>query len=353
MKIPSLFRTGHRVGLPVVCLVALWSTATEPPTAGSPIENDLAPVVDAWLQTLDEPQREAALFAFDDDERRNWHFIPRERKGLSLGQMDDESRHAAHALLRSILSTAGYLKSHAIIQLERVLFEIESRPGRPASHRDPQRYWFSVFGDLHGAAWGLRIEGHHLSVNLTCVDGKLSATPFFLGANPGIVPSGPLAGLGVLAEERQRGRDLIESLRPALRERARLADEVPADVFLIPGRDSGFETREGVAASEMNAAEQARLRDLLRVYLSNLHPDLALSRQTTLDEDLDSIHFGWIGSTSEGSPLYYRVAGVDFAIEYDNVQNGANHPHAVWREYQGDFGQDLLRQHYREHHPRE
>jgi hypothetical protein len=40
-------------------------------------------------------------------------------------------------------------------------------------------------------------------------------------------------------------------------------------------------------------------------------------------------------------------------IEYDNVQNNANHIHSVWREWDGDWGEDILAEHYRnadQHH---
>jgi hypothetical protein len=53
-----------------------------------------------------------------------------------------------------------------------------------------------------------------------------------------------------------------------------------------------------------------------------------------------------------GEPHYYRVQGPTFLIEYDNTQNGANHVHSVWREFDGDFGLDMLREH-RSQHPHE
>lgn len=39
-----------------------------------------------------------------------------------------------------------------------------------------------------------------------------------------------------------------------------------------------------------------------------------------------------------------------FVIEYDNTQNKANHIHTVWREFGGDFGRDLLREHLERDH---
>jgi hypothetical protein len=62
---------------------------------------------------------------------------------------------------------------------------------------------------------------------------------------------------------------------------------------------------------------------------------------------LDAIHFGWAGGVEPGEPHYYRVQGPTFLVEYDNTQHDANHIHTVWRDFDGDFGRDLLREHYR------
>jgi len=51
-----------------------------------------------------------------------------------------------------------------------------------------------------------------------------------------------------------------------------------------------------------------------------------------------------------GAPHYYRVQGPTFLVEWANTQNGANHPHAVWRDFNGDFGADILAKHLAEEH---
>jgi len=61
---------------------------------------------------------------------------------------------------------------------------------------------------------------------------------------------------------------------------------------------------------------------------------------------LDNIRFGWAGSTERGRQHYYRVQGPLFLIEYDASQDGGNHVHTVWRDFTGDFGRDLWREHY-------
>ena len=52
-----------------------------------------------------------------------------------------------------------------------------------------------------------------------------------------------------------------------------------------------------------------------------------------------------MGGLSRGQRHYYRVQGPTFLIEYDNTQNDANHIHAVWGDFNGDWGADLLAEH--------
>ena len=61
---------------------------------------------------------------------------------------------------------------------------------------------------------------------------------------------------------------------------------------------------------------------------------------------IESLRFGWAGATERGRPHYYRVQGPLFLIEYDASQGDGNHIHTVWRDFTGDFGRDLLRDHY-------
>eukprot|EP01035_Chromulina_nebulosa_P045411 gene45411-biopygen31340 len=60
----------------------------------------------------------------------------------------------------------------------------------------------------------------------------------------------------------------------------------------------------------------------------------------------DKVTFLWAGGTDPNSGRYYRVMGPTFLIEYDRVQNEANHVHSIWRDAANDFGEDLLKLHY-------
>ena len=68
------------------------------------------------------------------------------------------------------------------------------------------------------------------------------------------------------------------------------------------------------------------------------------------EEGFNAIHFAWYGATQVDKPHYYRIQGKSFLIELDNIQNNAKHIHVVWRDFNGDFGRDLIKEHYKSHH---
>jgi hypothetical protein len=77
-----------------------------------------------------------------------------------------------------------------------------------------------------------------------------------------------------------------------------------------------------------------------------MEADLAAERMSRIKAaGMNNIRFAWLGDTEQGKKHYYRVQGPTFLIEYDNTQNDANHIHSVWRDFNGDFGRDVLREH--------
>ena len=144
-----------------------------------------------FLAALSPDQRAKTIFPFNDDERMNWHFIPKERKGLTLGEMNPYQKHLASALLAAGLSQTGYIKAVTIMSLEEVLKVLENDSGE---RRNPEKYHFTVFGTPSDAGtWGWRVEGHHFSTNITIANGKSittlpsvisGATPFWSELEP-------------------------------------------------------------------------------------------------------------------------------------------------------------------------
>ncbi len=308
--------------------------------------HDMAQAANNFLAALSPEQKAKATFKLTDDERLNWHFIPRDRKGLPIKEMTPAQRDLASALLASAMSQRGFMKAATIMSLEEVLHDLEQGKG-PV--RDPERYFFSIF-DKPGAqgTWGWRVEGHHLSLNFTLVDGKAeSVTPSFFGSNPGEIREGPRHGLRVLAAEEDLGRQLVKSLDAAQRKVAIVSDTAPQEIITGADRKAKELAPPGLSAANMTGAQAELLVQVIKEYVQRYRPELADEDWKKIEKaGIKNVYFAWAGSVEPKQGHYYRVEGPTFLMEYDNTQNNANHIHAVWRDFAGDFGEDLLKQHY-------
>jgi hypothetical protein len=311
------------------------------------------------LAALDENQRGRASFPFDTDERRNWHFVPDNttiaidtlavRKGLSLRDMSPYQRHLAGALLAAGLSQTGYIKAVTIMSLEEVLRVMEGDAGE---HRNPEKYYFSIFGNpSDSGTWGYRVEGHHLSQNYTVVAGRVVGGPSFFGSNPAEVRLGPRKGLRVLAAEDDLGFELVHTLDEQQQKIAIVDATAYPDILTAASRKAALKGQpSGISATKMNSNQFEALVALVEEYAHNVPGELAKHRMEQLNQAGKNIFFAWSGGTKPGGPHYYRVQTPSFLIEMDDTQNQANHIHSVWRDFEGDFGQDLLQQHYQSNH---
>jgi hypothetical protein len=308
---------------------------------------EMADAANNILAALKPEQKAKAQFDFKSDERENWHFIPKDRVGLAVKEMSGGQRALLNALLVSGFSARGIAKASTIMSLEEILAEIEG-PKRTFP-RDPELYYLSIFGNPGETnTWSWRVEGHHLSVNFTVVNGhEISGAPSFMGTNPAKVKEGPRAGLRVLGTEEDLGRQLVLALSEEQRKTAIFTDKAPADILTLNERKAHALEPVGVVYKDLPEDQQLLLRDLIREYASRLRPELANADiGRIIRAGVETIRFGWAGSTEVGKPHYYRVQGPTFLIEYDNTQNNANHVHAVWRDLENDFGGDALSRHY-------
>lgn len=307
----------------------------------------------AFGASLTETQRKAGRFPFDAEERYTFNFVPMVRGGVALGDMTEAQRQQADALLKAALSAGGYATARTIITHEDILRELERERGvSNYQRRNPNLYYLALFGDPSPSArWGWRFEGHHLSVNVTQggSDGDVVA-PLFFGANPARVPSGPQAGLRILAAEEDTARALLASFDAATRPKVIIAPETTNEIVTKTAPKVEGMSFEGVAAASMTPAQRMQLRALIEVYARRWSPREASSQMARIDAaGFDKVHFAWAGSVEVGQKHYYRVHGPTFLIEYDNSQNDANHIHSVWRDLERDYGGDLLRKHLAAH----
>ena len=318
---------------------------------GPSVHDDMAGLAARFLSSLSEEQLAVARRPIDDENRFDWHYIPRSRAGLAIRDMSDEQRRRLHALLRSTLSSQGYMQTNAVMELEQVLSDLAAAQGRRADHRNPELFYLTVFGEPSESAWGWRLEGHHLSLNFSSAGGEVvGVTPYFYGANPAEVRGHRLAGLQVLDDETSLAWSLLRSFNDGQRAAAIVSTQAPRDIILSPGVNR-LEGVQGLPVTDMTDAQREVVRDLIHAYVHDLEDDLAAEQLERLGEDgFARIRFAWMGATEPGEPHYWRLHAGSFVIEYDNVQGGANHIHTVWRDLERDFGGDPLLEHLQSHH---
>lgn len=366
----------------------------------------MADAARAWLDSLDDEQRAAAVLPWpSDEERRRWYYTPTDHGGLPLLAMRPAQQRLAMQLVATGLSRAGYVTASTVMGLENVLDQTENWQvgwGRERG-RDPQLYWLRIFGEPSTQGpWSWRFGGHHVSVQHAIADGRVvGSTPSFFGADPA---ESPLLGphlLRPLGAAEDLARDLVRSLDEEQAADALLTPIAPVDIvggnrprigdgdmvmplpelwrgrFTEPDLAERVETMhrgaekqagvqpehdeavalttepKGLAAARMSADQQKQLRALLAVYVGRVPEELAEREAAKFAGDrLHGIHFAWARGVERGLPHYYRLQGPRLLAEYDNTQRDVNHIHTVWRDPEGDFGDDALARHLREFHGR-
>jgi len=344
-----------------------------------------------FLDALDAEQRKQATYPLESEEYLRWNFIPTEafpRNGVTLGAMNETQRKLAHDLLRSGLSVRGYETYTAIIALEDILRVVEGaragggRPGgggaapggaapggaapagaapagaargggRGGFERDPNKYFFTVFGQPSATGnWGWRVEGHHISLHFLVAKGTVAAsTPSFAGSNPAEVRDGAEKGKRVLASLEDPGRALVMALDDKQRAMAIINTTAPSEIVTNNTLDIKPLSPDGLKASAMTAAQRDLLTKVIDAYAGLMAPDVAAQRMAKIKSaGYENIAFAWAGPVERGALHYYRVQGPTFLIEFDNTQNQGNHVHSIWRDFNGDFGRDLLREHIKTAH---
>jgi hypothetical protein len=385
----------HRVVVSLlVGAVMIGLLAVAPGIARQRAAAGMATAAGKFLSSLTPEQKQKASYSVAGEEWTRWHFIPASmfpRNGLPWKEMNQTQRAAAHDLLKASLSQSGYMTAISVMQLENILREMEG-PGRlagappaapaaapgggaPAAGdgqgrggrrgggggggggggapivRDPELYYFTVFGDpgMKGQ-WGWRVEGHHVSLRFAVDNGRMqvSSTPQFLGSNPAEVPYGygPYTGLRVLANQEDLARTLVTSLDAKAKAVVMIGDTPRGDIASSTTLKLEQQAAVGLAAADMTASQRATLMKIIDAYANVMPADVAADRLSKIKAaGIEKIKFAWQGSTEKGQRHHYQIQGPTFLIEHNNTQNNGNHVHSVWRDFNGDFGRDILAEH--------
>ena len=354
------------LGLIIASLAVLGLLSNDASAGRDRFAHALGDAMLRWAATLDEEQRDRARYAFDDEERFDLRLAPIGLEGLRIDEMSDNQWQMLHAALGQVLSEEGLQKVDTIRSLEREVAELENWfvSFVMGDFRDPGRYFLALFGEPSSEqVWGMRFDGHHLSLNWTAIPGApLSVTPLFLGGQPREVPGGlERAGLRVLAKEEDRAVALVRSLSQEQRSAAAIpfagGSAFRRPMFVGDGPEISLDAPAGIARTVLGPEQRGLLDALVDVYLANFARPLADRHREQMQAEAQSVHFAYAaGGNSEerglraGDPFYYRIQSESFLIEFDDTSAAADHVHVVWREIQADFGRDALAKHYRAHH---
>lgn len=337
---------------PRLLVLALLGLVAALRTFAHEVPAEMLAAANTFLGTLSAEQKKLATYPLTDAERENWNFVPIARQGLTFKKMTTEQYALGVALLRSGVSHTGVARVQAIMALEFILKELEK--DTPTGRRDPANYFITFFGEpASDKSWGWRFEGHHAAFNFTVVNGQhVFFTPSFLGSNPAEVLAGPRKGERVLGEEEDLGHAVIRSLDAEQQKLAIFAAKAPNDIVTSNKKRVAPLSPAGISAAQLNPAQRERLLSLVRLYTNRWRPELAAETFAQFTADgLDKLTFAWAGPIDRGSGgTYYRIQCPAFLVEFDNTQNKANHIHTVVRSFKGDFGHDLLAEHYAREH---
>ncbi len=301
----------------------------------------MATAATTFLGSLSPEQKEKVVYPFAYEQRESWSYFPGMRPGIALSELNPAQLEKQHQLLLASAGAVGKEMAQGVIKLEEILGVLTNNH----DYRDSDLYYTTIYGNPNAGTWGWRFEGHHLSYNFTVVDGRFIATaPRFLGANPARVPSGEHAGFRLLHAEEDIARDLVQQLDAEQLQKAVIADQAEREI--LTRSDSKVEPLKpkGIMYDELYPEQQTTLWKLIDLYLSRMAEEPRQDREAAIRKsNLNQLGFAWAGGINSGEKHYYRVQGESFLIEYTNFQNDGNHIHSVWRDFDGDFGRDLLR----------
>lgn len=303
--------------------------------------------VTALMKSLTPAQKEIVSFAMEAPAKTRWHYLPHDsfaREGLPLSNMSSNQIEKTYALLEAYLSESGYDQMQQIIDLENYLAIVENNPYK----RDASKYYIAFYGTPHkDSLWAWSFEGHHLSLNFTVSPEAIAFAPAFWGSNPGIVPIGPEQGKIVLKTDHNLGLQLVNSLSPAQLEKTLVSSKTYGEILTRNQDAVALIPNNGIAYRQLQTPQKKLLKQIIHHHLDRMEKPVSQKARSLLEnENWNDITFSWAGKTEKLKAHYYRIQGQSFLIEYDNSQNNGNHIHAVWREFNGDFGKDLIQEHY-------
>lgn len=327
--------------------------------------------VEELLTALSQAQKHQLMFPIDAKEWRRWNNTEMYvyRYGLRLEELPHEARTLILGVIEKCLSQEGFKQTRDIMRVNHFLGELTGN----TKVLGEWSYNFTLFGEPHlTQPWGWQIMGHHLALNCLIIQDQMSLTPTFMGAEPNHIDSGPNKGVTLFEDEENKGLGFLRSLTAEQQSKAivyhsNFGGDLPperrhkADQLHLGGamQDNRVIAYEGIAGEHLTPLQQKQLLDLIELFVKPLPNGAKRFRMQEIAQHIQETYFSWIGGQSDDDTFYYRIQSPVIMIEFDhhsgvfltNEKPARFHIHTLVRSPNGgDYGMDLLKQHYLRDH---
>jgi hypothetical protein len=305
----------------------------------------------AFIATLSDAEKKTGLFAWTDTaQKQRWSNFPPagfKRAGLMWGNLNAAAQNAWLVLMQATMSPEGYSRVRAEWAADDALAASEGTGGGFGM----ANYYIALIGTPSATdPWQWQWGGHHVTVNATIVGANISLTPSFIGAQPATYTDASGKTVRPLGDIEDAAFALINTL-DATQQKAAVLGNTVIDLVLGPGQDGKTIQSEGLAASQMNASQQAAFLALIGYYTNLANAEDASARNAEIKANLAQTYLAWYGPTTKGSAAYFRVTGPTVVIEYSPQGGGGggrggaatsgaslDHIHGIYRDPTNDYG---------------
>lgn len=339
------------------------TTTTTGATAATTAEtiSGTAAAAEAFLATLSDEQREAVLYAYDDETKTtSWSNFPVtfvERAGLNLTDLTEEQQAAAMAVMDALLSDEGYATVAGIIGGDQFLLENSS-----STEDSLGQYYIAFFGDPSDTdAWEVQFGGHHLGINAT-LDGtadSVTFAPTHLGSQPAVYTDADGNEVQPLTGMYETAFAFYDSLTEEQQAQLYQGEEV-ADLVCAPGGTCDYPTGTGLSGADLTDEQQDLLLDVIANWVGLSDAETTATALAAIEATLDETYVSWSGATvydmTSGDGISFQISGPDVYIELSDQQGSAGadvdgyttagwgHIHSIYRDPSADYAGSVTQQ---------
>jgi len=352
------------------------TTAARPQIRNATGVGRVVNAANAFVDTLTTAQQAEVLLDFSQANAITWSNLPEgivTRPGVQFSTLSDEQLAAAKAVVQAAMGTGkgtGFDQATQILQADDVLAAAESTttsadptasatptdvptgtppsggPGGPGGgfNYGSGVYFLAFLGTPSTTGtWQLHFGGHHLAVNITFANGKVTgSTPFFIGVEPTSFTTDGTT-YQPLSIMRDGMAKLTGSLTAAQQAEAKLSQSF-GDVLLGPGQDGQFPaTKVGIPVSKLSPKQKKLVLAAIHPWVAAVDDATATMLMKAYEKDLNKTFVAYSGGldlATQGD--YVRIDGPGVWIEFIS-QNGIVfqdqiHFHTVYRDHTRDYG---------------